>query len=62
MVDGLLKATPIDGYVGVYKTKAKIIDVRPKESCPTLNLLRNKTMEELTNLLRTALKEQIKQL
>jgi len=44
LVNGLFKATPIEGYVGVYKTKQKIIDVRPKEMCPSLQYLRNKAM------------------
>lgn len=33
LVDGLLKATPIDGYVGIYKTKTV-----------TVNLFRNSSM------------------
>lgn len=32
MVDGLLKATPIDGYVGVYKTKAVLLFIFRKLS------------------------------
>jgi hypothetical protein len=38
------------------------MDIRPKEIAPSLRLLRNKTIEQLTGLLRTALKEQISQL
>ena len=38
------------------------MDVRPKEDCPTLNFLRAKTAEELTSLLREALKVQLRQL
>jgi hypothetical protein len=38
------------------------MDIRPKETAPSLNFLRSKTIEQLTALLRTAIKEQAGQL
>lgn len=29
-VNGLQKVEPVDGFVGVYRNKYKLIDVRPK--------------------------------
>lgn len=40
----------------------KLIDVRPKESAPTLNNFRSKSIEELTEILKKALRVQIEQL
>lgn len=40
----------------------KIIDIRPKESAPSLQLLRSKTIDQLSTLLKTALREQVSQL
>lgn len=36
--------------------------MKPKEQCPSLNYLRSKSLDDLSDLLRIALKEQINQL
>jgi hypothetical protein len=39
-----------------------LIDIRPKESAPTLNNFRSKSIEELTEILKKALSVQMEQL
>lgn len=67
VVDGLIKAYELDGYKGVYRSKnvnqflfQGLIDVRPKQSCPSLNFFYSKSDEELYVLLRKAYENQIK--
>lgn len=57
-----MKVTDIDGYRGVYKSKIGIIDVRPKENCPSLNFFYSKSESELNEILKMALTNQLKQL
>ena len=54
---------PLDHFPGVYKTvTSQVIDMRPKETAPTLRNFQKKTMLELQGLLATCYENQIKQL
>ena len=62
-VDGLKKVCALEHFTGVYRTHtSQVIDVRPKESAPTLRNFQKKSMMELQELLAESYEQQLKQL
>lgn len=61
-VKGNRKVTELECYPGVFQDSVgKLYDLRPQETCPTLNNLRKKDMNELKELAIKALKIQMEQ-
>ena len=59
VVNGLTKVHEVDGYRGIFKSPNKIIDVRPKDSCPSIENFRKLSTTDLTDKIRLALEKQI---
>lgn len=61
--DGLLKVLPVDNYFGIFQDEqGKCYDLRDPQKLVTFKSLKNKSVNELSNLLYTAVKQQIRAL
>lgn len=61
--DGLRKVLELDSYTGYFKdSQGKSYDLRPKESCPSLNNFERMETRKLQQLLLKAYEEQLQQL
>jgi len=60
VADGLRKVYPIGHYPGLFRNPdGKIVDCRPKDSCPSYNNMVSKSTPELLTLLSSAFANQI---
>lgn len=58
---GNLKVWEVEHYPGVFQdSKGKLYDLRPAESCPSINNLMKKDVKELQQLAYKAIQEQLK--